>query len=386
MTKLRATTLLVALFVSISAHADTGASDETAAREARFAQLVGAGDRARRAHQHSAAIVNYNDALEIRQDPAIEGRLGLVFLEIGEYPAAAEHLLQAITKAQAPPGLMQQFHAGFARVRPKVCFVEVFVSEAADIEIDGELEPSSRQNAFHVFVTAGPHVFRAKLAGFEDATASIDAPAGGELEVKLDLKPLPPPPPVQVSPMPNPEQTPQVPGKPSVLDKPHKSLSDSYLHFSLGAGLLFVLGATPDGALGPHISGGARRGFFSLNADARVAWALGSPERAADLQLTTWTFALRPCVHYSVLFGCGVLQVDGLYGLSEDSNKFVQQTKFGGGARGGVQFVLRKPVHLRIWAEGIVHASRYEVLRDDGVVWRSWPVAVTFGATTFLTW
>ena len=104
---------------------------------------------------------------------------------------------------------MRQFHHAFARVRPKVCFVELFVSEqGADILIDGDQEPESESNAWHVFVTAGSHTFQAKLKGFEDATETIDVPAGGELQVRLSLKPLPPPPPRPRPPPPPPPPRP----------------------------------------------------------------------------------------------------------------------------------------------------------------------------------
>jgi len=382
---MRAAPLLFAILLSMPAHADQGPEVSAERDSVQFAKLVDAGDRARRARQYSTAITSYSEALDIRSDPAVNGRLGLVLLEIGEHAAAAEHLLQAITKAQASAGLMQQFHAGFARVRPKVCFVEVFVSEgAANIEIDGELEPTSDHNAFHVFVTGGQHTFRAKLEGFEDATETVDAPAGGELQVRLNLKALPPapppPPPVQVAPVPNPE--PILP----VVVKPANRLSDSYAHFYLGAGAVFVVGATPGGALGPQITGGIRRGFFSVNVDALFAFSLATPDRAPDLQIMTWAITLRPCAHHTFLFGCGLVQVDGLQSLSENSENFVHQARLGGGVRGGVQLVLRKRVLLQLWGEGTVHGNGYDVVRDGGVVWRGLPMIGGFGATTFLTW
>jgi hypothetical protein len=291
---------------------------------------------------------------------------------------AAEFLLSAMTKAQASPDLMRQFHDAFKRVRPKVCYVEVFVSEQnAEILIDGKPEPDSGKNSFHVFVTAGSHTFQAKLEGFEDATETIDIPAGGEFTVGLELKPLPPPPPAQVEPIPNPDP------KPAVLVKPHKSLSDSYMHFSVGAGSVFVLGATHDVALGPEITGGMRRGFLSVNADAHIAWALTTLESAPDKHFMTWAAGVRPCAHYAFLFGCGLLQVSGTRGLSKDDR---WQTRFGGGLRAGIDVVLRAPVHLQLWGEGVALRNGYSVVLNGTGLWRGLPVLGGFGATAFLTW
>jgi hypothetical protein len=380
----RTAAFFAVILLSAPSFAGPEAPTENAASEARFRRLVATGDHARRSRNYSAAISKYNDALEIRQDPAVAGRLGLVLLEIRQYAAAAEHLLAAITKAQAPAGLMQQFHSGFARVRPKVCFVEVLVSEQnAEIFIDGEQEPDSRSSGFHVFVTAGAHTFLAKRAGFLDATETIDAPAGGELQINLDLQPLPPSPSVQVASTPNWGPDPSVLDKPANVGKPANRLSDSYLHFYLGTGPVLVLGATPGVAVGPQTIFGFRRGFFSLNLDARVAWATRSPERAIDLQLMTWAFALRPCAHHTFLLGCGVLQVDGLSGLSRN---FASQATFGGGIRGGVELVLHKLLRIQIWGEVLAHDKRHEVIQDGAVVWQGWPVTGAFGVTTLLTW
>ena len=377
LTAIRVAVTVFALLTSVQAHADVEGADATA-ESLRFAQLVKAGDKARLARRNSDALKAYNDALDIRQDPALEGRMGLVFLENGDNALAAEKLLIAITKAQAPPYLMRQFHDAFARVRPKVCFVEVFVSEqGAEVLIDGNQEPVSDHNAWHIFITAGSHTFQAKLDGFEDTTKTIDVPAGGELQVRLELKRLPPPPPVPEVLKPNPDPNPPVVGKP-----PNR-LSDSYAHFYLGAGAVVVLGATPDVAVGPQISGGVRWKFVSVGVDARVAWAAGTLETAPDMGFMTWAATVRPCAHYTFLFGCGLFQASGMTSLSEGDR---WQTRFGGGLRGGVEFVLRKPVQLQLWGEGVVLSNGYRLVQNDQGLWVGLPVLGGFGATTFLTW
>lgn len=368
-TIIRIAATVFVLLTSLPAYANAEGSDAKSVSLG-FAQLVAAGDKARLAHRNDVAIKAYNDALDMRRDPAVEGRLGLILLENGNFAMAAENLLRAITKAQGPPNLMRQFHEAFARVRPKVCFVEVFVSEQdADVFIDGNQEDESDRTAFHVFVTAGSHTFQAKLKGFEDATETVDIPAGGELKVRLELRPLPPPPPPP-------------PPVPAVV-KPAHRLSDARMHFHVGAGAVFVLGAARSVAVGAQTSGGFRRGFFSLNVDARVAWATGMPERAPDMQLMTWAVAMRPCAHYSFLFGCGVVQVGGLSSLSDGQPS---QRRMGGGLRGGVELVPRKPVHVQLWGEGIAHSKGYSVARNGKSSWNGLPILGGFGATALLTW
>ncbi|MBK9260246.1 MAG: PEGA domain-containing protein [Polyangiaceae bacterium] len=370
---MRTVPALFVLLVSVSVPNKAAAQDAQT-----FAELVTAGDRARLAHRISDALKAYNQALAIRSDPAVEGRLGLVILEIGEPNVAAAYLLSAITKAQASPYLMRQFHDAFKRVRPKVCYVEVFVSEQnAEILIDGKQEPDSGKNSFHVFVVAGSHTFQAKLEGFEDGTETIDIPAGGEYKVRLELKPLPPPPPVQEEAKPNPDP------KPAVVGKPPKRLSDSYTRFHVGGGAVLVLEATPGVAVGPQISGGFRRGFFSINADARVAWAVGTLDSAPDMRLVTWAAGLRPCAHYRFLFGCGLLQASGMKSLSEDDR---WQTRFGGGLHAGVDLLVRAPVHLQLWGEGVVLSNSYTVGKNGNGLWVGLPVLGGFGATALLTW
>jgi len=373
---MRVAAIVWALLTSLPAYADSEGT-EAIAESVRFTKLVDAGDRARRAHHYAEAFAIYNKALDIRSDPAVEGRLGLVLLETGGHAMAAEYLLRAITKAQAPPNLMRQFHDAFARVRPKVCFVEVFVSEqGAEVLIDGKQEPESDHNAWHVFITAGSHTFLAKLDGFENATKTIDIPAGGELGVRLDLKPLPPPPPVQEEPTPNPDPKPRLVGKPS------NRLSDSYTNFNVGAGGVFVLGATPGVALGPQLTSGVRRWFVSLNVDGRIAWPLATPERNTDLQLISWAVGVRPCAHYAFVFGCGVVQVDGLSSLS---GAFEPKARIGGGVRGGFEFVIRKPFRLQVWADAVFRSKGYDITTDEKGLSIGSPVLFGFGATTFLT-
>jgi len=372
---MRISAVVVVLLASLSAYADQSGT-EPIPDSVRFAKLVAAGDQARRSRRNSEAFKAYNDALDIRRDPAVEGRMGLLFFEAGNSASAAEYLLRAITKGQASPYLMKQFHDAFARVRPKVCFVEVYVSEQeAEVLIDGKPEPKSDHNAWHVFIVAGTHTFLAKREGFEEATETLDIPAGGELEVRLNLKPLPPPPPVEVPSPPNPEP------KPTSV-KPPRRLSDSYLHFYLGTGPVLVLGATPGVALGAQTIFGLRRRFFSLNLDARIAWATDSLEVAPDVQLVNWAIGLRPCGHFAIFFGCGLVQVDGLDSLSED---FFAQTRLGGGVRGGIEVVLRKPVSLQFWGEGTVHSEGYSFARNGQGFWQGSPVVGGFGATVILT-
>jgi hypothetical protein len=167
------------------------------------------------------------------------------------------------------------------------------------------------------------------------------------------------------------------------VGKPPNRLSGSYTHFNVGAGGVFVLGATPGVAFGPQLSGGVRWKFVSVGVDARVAWAAGTLETAPDLRFVTWAAGVRPCVHYAFLFGCGLVQVSGMKSLSEGDR---WKTRFGGGLRVGTEFLVRAPLHMQLWGEGVVLSNGYPVTKNGRGLWYGLPVLGGFGVTTFLTW
>ncbi|MDI1484639.1 tetratricopeptide repeat protein [Polyangium sp. y55x31] len=160
-------------------------------------ELSRKGDKARAAGRLSEAVEAYSDALQIRDDARIRGRLGLIALEGGAIAEAVQHLFLAfIDGHDIPPSERRQIVAAFERARPQVCRLDITVSHlGAEVWIDGDFEPASiGRNDFYVFVKPGRHEIRARLSGFKDAVQTVDAPKGGRETVPLlELQPIPPP-------------------------------------------------------------------------------------------------------------------------------------------------------------------------------------------------
>jgi hypothetical protein len=249
------------------------------ARADDFDKLVRRGDIARAAGKLSDAVRAYDEALAIRDDVAVEGRLGLVLFEAGEHAEAARFLLHAMVAAGAPAAETSQFHWAFAQVRPRVCYVEVFVSElGAAVTVDGKAEAASSEGRFFVFVTPGRHEFHARRDGFADAIEEFEAAAGGSGSVRLVMSPNGAPDEVSV-------RVPERSGKaaPATCErcptepKASSAKKKPYPRWSVGAGAVVVFGAASPVSLpskGVSVSTSVQLNeFFSLQLDARMAWS-----------------------------------------------------------------------------------------------------------------
>ncbi|HRI68622.1 MAG TPA: hypothetical protein PK156_30550, partial [Polyangium sp.] len=167
-----------------------------------------------------------------------------------------------------------------------------------------------------------------------------------------------------------------------VVAKPSTPSSPPSMQFSLGMGPVFVLEATPGVAVGPQINGGFRRGIFSLNVDAHIAWDYMTMEKTPTQQFVTWATALRACAHKQFVFGCGLLQASGVTSLSASER---WQNRLGGGLRAGLELHVSAPVYLQFWGEGVAVSKGYAVVRDNTNLSHGLPVVGAFGATVLLT-
>ncbi|HVK70420.1 MAG TPA: hypothetical protein VM694_38470, partial [Polyangium sp.] len=189
--------VLVLVHVAGLARADDAPGTSTRLDQAaHFAELVRKGDQARAAGKLSAAVGAYSEALRIREDARLRGRLGLIALEGGATAEAVGLLLLAVVDGHdMPPGERKEIVEAFLRTRPLVCRLDINVSHlGAEVRIDGELQPASlKRNDFYAFVMPGRHDVRASLPGYRDAVKTIEAPKGGRERVPLELVPNPPP-------------------------------------------------------------------------------------------------------------------------------------------------------------------------------------------------
>lgn len=343
-----------------------------------FDALVKKGDQARIAGKWPDALEAYGKALKIRDDPLVAGRLGLVVLEFREYDVAAIQLLRAVERGAGVNDFERsRFVQAFLVAQKQTCRLEVvIVQTGVNVEIDGKSRLEGRHDSW-TFVKAGKHTIHASLEGFEDQTIEIDAPKGGLLPIKIDLRPVKPTEDPAKEPEPEPASNaadpPQHEDKPAVVvvedkravveDKQSAPTNPRWENgsFVFGLGLGFVFEATPTPAIGPHAFVAWRsRSWWEVGVDARVAWTVVEDKRAPTTQFVTWSAMLVPCGRWKRLLGCGLLQLDGISDTTKP--KLALLPSFG--LRGGYELVLSDRLGIQILGEIVVRPGVFEVLRE----------------------
>ncbi len=329
-----------------------------------FGALVKKGDQARIAGKWSDALEAYGKALEVREDPLVSGRIGLVLLEFREYDVAAIQLLRAIERgAGVNDAERTRFFQAFLVAQKETCRLDVIIVQTGvKFEIDGEPRLEGRHDSW-TFVKAGKHKLHASLEGFEDQTIEIDAPKGGQLPIKIELHPVKP----QEEPTkePDPEPPPKVADPPQHEDKPAALIvNDKPVaptnpppkngSFVVGIGAGFVFEATPTPAMGPHAFVAWRsRSWWEVGVDARVAWTFVEDKRAPRTQFVTWSAMLAPCGRWwkQRLLTCVLVQVDGAQRMDGAEGRLLP----GFGLRGGVEFKTHKHLNFQIIGDVTLH-------------------------------
>ncbi len=327
---------------------------EDEATKARFNAYVIDGDRARAAGRATDAAWAYSAALDVRHDPLVAGRLGVLFVQLGKPVDAADLLLEAIQRAtNAAAEERHGFLTAYDAARAEMTWVDVTISHAGTtLTLDGEPRNRKGFSAVSMFVAPGEHELRARLDGYEDAVETFTAPKGQEIRVTLTLralpKPLPPPlnawlrrdtpriPDLSSLP-PDDEPPPQEPIVGGVIGEQKKA----GLRGSVIAGPIVVFGvASWSPAVGAMIAGSLRpNDSVSLGLEARAAW-LTSGVAARPINAMTAGGIASVCGHYKWFFGCalghlGVINVEfSAQGYKPASYTFV---KPGFGGRAGVR-------------------------------------------------
>ncbi len=130
-----------------------------------------------------------------------------------------------------------------------------------------------------------------------DDSVTIDAPNGGQLSIKIELRPVKPKeePSKQLDP-----EEPREASEPSTVEvKPASVIVNDKLSaptnlawkngsFVVGIGAGFVFGATPTPAMGPHAFVAWRsRSWWEVGVDARVAWTFVEDKRSRTTRFVT---------------------------------------------------------------------------------------------------
>jgi hypothetical protein len=309
-----------------------------AAREARFTAHVIEGDRARAAGRLTVAAKAYADALDVRPDPIVAGRLGVILVELGKPADAADLLLEGVQRGKdASKQERRAFLDAYDVALGQVTWLDVTVSHAgARITLDGQPKNQDGFSAFTIFVMPGEHELRATLDGHEAAVETFTATRGGMRSITLTLRPLPEP----MKPLerlfrrharealphldePLKDEPPKrEPIQGGVIGEPKKT----GIRGSVSAGPVMVFGvASWMPAVGVVVAGSLRpNDYVSLGVEGHAAW-LPSDIETAHLDAMTAGGIVSACGHLRWFFGCAL----GYFGaiiIEAPSTTYVEET------------------------------------------------------------
>ncbi len=333
-----------------------------------FDALVRRGDQARLKSDYITAIKAYRDALDLRKDGLIEGRLGLLLFDAEAFDVAAQHLQHAVETSSnnVSDAEFARFTSAFRAAQKRVCRIDIEVDRRGTrLEVDGDFIQEGK-GEYWFFVAPGKHSLRVTLDGFEEEIREIDAPKGDQKLLKFVMRPIAKPA-LEPEKMASPEPLPATKGgepKNVPEDKPpSKTNKTSRGWFVLGGGIALVLGPTPNPALGPQIFGAWRsRTWWEVGLDARVGWMVAEDKRFPGARVTAWSVGLTPCVRLRDRFsGCGLAQMEGVASDGATNSSTLPAL----GLRAGVEFALLRNVRLQLFADGVVRPRGFRYAFDD---------------------
>ena len=342
-------------------HAD---SLKQAARESAFAAHIAKGDRERAQGRLYDAAAAYADALSIRHDSVVAGRLGVLMAH--DRPAhAAELLLDAIKHANTTPAERKTFSDAYEVVRTKGAWVDVIISHAgARTTLDGKPRNEAGFSAFAMFVLTGEHEVRASLPGYVDDARTFRVVPKEDMRIELTLKPIADfdseprlltrenrSPPVDTPNELGHARTSDAPTftkqeDPFGYEDPKPAEKPAETRWSIGAGPVVVLGVASWTPAVGIVAGGSFRPseYVSLGLEGRAAW-LTSGVGGLPISAMTAGGIASVCGHYRWAFGCAIGHL-GVIRIGWSSDSFTGRTdtffKPGLGGRLGARFVLAR--------------------------------------------
>lgn len=152
----------------------------------------------------------------------------------------------------------------------------------------------------------------------------------------------------------------------------------------VGLGALGSIGEVPAASPGLIGSVGMMRGRWSFDLEARGVFAQ-SEAGPGTLRASAWlaTGRVVPCGHLGVAFGCGVLELGGIFGAGEGAPNTHDESGLhaAGGLRAGVEPALSDRLSLRAAVDVLVPFTR-STLQVAGIeVWTAPPVGGMLSAS-----
>ena len=355
-----------------------------------FAALVEEGDRAVAEWRLKDAAKAYAAAFQLRQDPTVLGRWGLLVLDLGDEVAAAHKLLEALEGGGgAHPAERARFYEAYTEVRAKVCRLDVSTTAGAEVRIDGQiLTTAAAHPDFFRFVLPGEHELQARLKGYAMRRVIVITRKGTREHVPLELAPLPADSEedAEVRPKKLPaddEEDAEVrpKKKPRATSSPPRfpnSPAGAGARLVLGGGAVAAWGSAPGVAGGALAFGAARWEAFSLGGEVRGVLSFQRLLEAPSLLPWSWSLTVPACWHRSAGFLCGLAELEG-NGISFVTS--FQSVVAGVGVRGGAEFPLSlwRGVHVRIWGDGLLRAPAPFLTTGRVHLWQGLPFGVAAG-------
>ena len=323
--------------------------------EARFKALVDGGDRALAAGRLNDAADAYDDALRIKLDSRLLGRLGLVLSMFQQTPendiVIARALHAAVSDAAgASSAERKQFFEAYERVRKRVCRLDVMTSDVDATVLIGGRDVGRSEGAFWTFVSPGKIDVVARLPERSDVEETVACVSGKPIFVELNF-PLSP--------------TQEAPPRVTVVREPREKrvvVRENVVHESAPKGGLFgveggptlVVGALPSPAMGASLAGWYRREAFSVMAGVRGAWSVGPVE---DRPTGAFLFSgvAGPCATWTWLDTCVLASLNVIQYEMTDTPPYLPDRESevipGVGIGIGARYKIAGPFSVRLFGD-----------------------------------
>lgn len=305
--------------------------------EERFKARVAAGDRALEARRLNEAADRYTEALTIKHDPRLSGRLGLVlsmFLPDPQTDLTMAFALQvAVSEAAGISSAeRRQFFEAYERVRKRVCRVDILVNDVDAMVSIGVDRRVRSEGAFWTFISPGKTDISATLTGRKDLKQTAECVGGKSILLQFEFPEPDESQPRVITIEKEPKErrviVREVARAAHAAREPLPLKVEAPPRFNGGIGPVMVFGAAPSPSLGFSLTGQYRRKALSAIAIAKGAWSLGDVnERPIDV--FSASAIVGPCAQWQWFDGCAIggamffeqrMKPSSPYLLESDSN------------------------------------------------------------------
>ncbi len=380
---------------------------DPAAVDAAVSALVKLADTARKQGRWADAELGYREALKLRNDATVVGRLGLTLVAAGQPARGARNLMEAIERGGGVGPENDEFFKVFKRIRPTVCllYVKGNLSDAV-VSIDGGAFHKENGSQFKLFVAPGKHVLEGKSEERGVARAERTCPEGGEATTVLSWhwpNGLPTKPerlfrrrkkgevmpgldddrPADI-----PREEDEPPARKPIFGGVEGEERPKQRRGSVGGGVAVVSGvATWAPAVGVALHGSIRPiEVLSLDLDLRAAW-LTSGIGGEPINGSTVGALVSVCGHWRWFFGCATGHLGAIF-VAFDETAFQGKsfTLFtpGLGGRAGALIPIGDAFGVRVAADVVRLDRGIRVVADQATVADHPPIMI--GGSVMGTW